>query len=113
MTNTATVNFQTELKDQYFKSDFDVKSALDLFKENLDKAKTIRKDGNTIILIDDNKKIIGAIFFQNDIASIINTDNISLTCIKTFQPHAYSTVSDIFNQILTKFEYNSSLLNNN
>ena len=101
MTNTATVNFQTELKDQYFKSGLDVKSALDLFKENLNKAKTIKKVGNTVMLIDDNK-IISAIFFQGDMASIINTDNISFTCVKTFQPHTYSTVSDIFNQILTK-----------
>lgn len=110
---TITVNFQTELKDQYFKPDFDVKGTLDLFKENLNKAKTIKKDGNTAILIDDNNKIIGAIFFHGDIASIINTDNTSFTCVKTFQPHTYSTVSDIFNQIITKFEYNSPLLNNN
>ena len=33
MTNTATANFQTELKYQYFKLGLDVKSALDLFKE--------------------------------------------------------------------------------
>ena len=90
-----------------FKLGSDVNGALDLFKENLDKAKTIRKDDNTVILIDDNKKIIGAIFFQNDIASIINTDDVSFTCIKTLQPQTYSAVSDIFNQILTKFEYNS------
>ena len=87
-----------------FKLGSDVNGALDLFKENLDKAKTIRKDDNTVILIDDNKKIIGAIFFQNDIASIINTDDVSFTCIKTLQPQTYSAVSDIFNQILTKFE---------
>ena len=87
-----------------FKLGTDVNGALDLFKENLDKAKTIRKDDNTVILIDDNKKIIGAIFFQNDIASIINTDDVSFTCIKTLQPQTYSAVSDIFNQILTKFE---------
>ena len=111
MTNTT--NFQTELKDQYFKSDFDAKGTLDLFKENLDKAKTIKKDDNTVILFDDNKKIISVIFFQNDIASIINTDDTSFTCIKTLQPQTYSAVSDIFNQILTKFEYNSSLLNDN
>ena len=90
-----------------FKLGSDVNGALDLFKENLDKAKTTRKDDNTVILIDDNKKIIGAIFFQNDIASIINTDDVSFTCIKTLQPQTYSAVSDIFNQILTKFEYNS------
>lgn len=99
---TITVNFQTELKDQYFKSGLDVKGALDLFKENLNKAKTIKKNGSTIILIDDNKKIISVIVFQSDKASIINTDNTSFTCVKTFQPHTYSTVSDIFNQILTK-----------
>lgn len=99
---TITVNFQTELKDQYFKSGLDVKGALDLFKENLNKAKTIRKVGNTVMLSDDNKKIISAIFFQGDMASIINTDDTSFTCVKTFQPHTYSTVSDIFNQILTK-----------
>ena len=109
---TITANFQTELKDQYFKPDFDAKGTLDLFKENLNKAKTIKKDGNTVILIDDNKKIIGTIFFQNDIASIINTDDMSFTCIKTFQPQTYSAVGDIFNQIITKFEYNSPLLNN-
>ena len=99
MTNTNT--------NTNFKLGSDVNGALDLFKENLDKAKTIRKDDNTVILIDDNKKIIGAIFFQNDIASIINTDDVSFTCIKTLQPQTYSAVSDIFNQILTKFEYNS------
>lgn len=102
MTNTATVNFQTELKYQYFKLGLDVKGALDLFKENLNKVKTIKKVGNTVMLIDDKRKIISAIFFQNDMASIVNTDNISFTCVKTFQPHTYSTVSDIFNQILTK-----------
>ena len=96
---TITANFQTELKNQYFKPGFDVKGTLDLFKENLDKAKTIKKTGNTAMLIDDNKKIIGAIFFQNDIASIINTDDKSFTCIKTLQPQTYSAVSDIFNQI--------------
>ena len=95
------------MTNTYFKLGSDVNGALDLFKENLDKAKTIRKDDNTVILIDDNKKIIGAIFFQNDIASIINTDDVSFTCIKTLQPQTYSAVSDIFNQILTKFEYNS------
>ena len=99
---TITVNFQTELKDQYFKSGLDVKSALDLFNENLNKAKTIKKTGSTAILIDDNNKIISAIFFQGDIASIINTDNTSFTCVKTFQPQTYSAVGDIFNQILTK-----------
>ena len=99
MTNTNT--------NTNFKLGTDVNGALDLFKENLDKAKTTRKDDNTVILIDDNKKIIGAIFFQNDIASIINTDDVSFTCIKTLQPQTYSAVSDIFNQILTKFEYNS------
>lgn len=99
---TITANFQTELKYQYFKLGLDVKSALDLFKENLNKAKTIKKVGNTVMLIDDNKKIISVIVFQSDKASIINTDNISFTCVKTFQPHTYSTVSDIFNQILTK-----------
>ena len=92
------------MTNTYFKLGSDVNGALDLFKENLDKAKTIRKDDNTVILIDDNKKIIGAIFFQNDIASIINTDDVSFTCIKTLQPQTYSAVSDIFNQILTKFE---------
>ena len=49
---SITANFQTELKDQYRRSDFDVKGTLDLFKENLNKAKTIKKNGSTIILID-------------------------------------------------------------
>ena len=47
-----------------------------------------------------------------DKANIINMDDMSITRVnKASQPHAYSVVGDVFNQILTKFEYNSPLLN--
>ena len=103
MTNTAnTANF---------KLGSDVNGALNLFKENLDRAKVIKKDGSTIILIGDNK-IISMITVLSDKANIINMDDMSITRVnKASQPHTYSVVGDIFNQILTKFEYNSPLLN--
>ena len=103
MTNTAnTANF---------KLGTDVNGALNLFKENLDRAKVIKKDGSTIILIGDNK-IISMITVLSDKANIINMDDMSITRVnKASQPHTYSVVGDIFNQILTKFEYNSPLLN--
>ena len=100
---SITANFQTELKDQYRRSDFDVKGTLDLFKENLNKAKTIKKNGSTIILIDDNKKIISVIVFQSDKASIINTDNISFTCTKAYQPKTYSKVNEMFAELVGIF----------
>ena len=51
MTNT------TNTTNTYFKLGSDVNGALDLFNENLNRAKVIRKDGNTVMLIDGNKII--------------------------------------------------------
>ena len=100
----------TNTTNTYFKLGSGVKSALDLFKENLNRAKVIRRDGNTVMLIDDNK-IISMITVLRDKANIINMDDMSITRVnKASQPHTYSVVGDIFNQILTKFEYNSPLL---
>ena len=105
MTNT------TNTTNTYFKLGSDVNGALDLFNENLNRAKVIRKDGNTVMLIDGNK-IISMITVLRDKANIINMDDMSITRVnKASQPHTYSVVGDIFNQILTKFEYNSPLLN--
>ena len=103
MTNTDT--------DTYFKLSLDAKCALDLFKKNLDRAEVFKKNGSSIILFDGGK-IISVIIFRSDMASIINADDMSFTCInKAFQAPIYSAVGDVFNQVLTKFEYNSSLLN--
>ena len=101
----------TNTTNTYFKLGSDVNGALDLFNENLNRAKVIRKDGNTVMLIDGNK-IISMITVLRDKANIINMDDMSITRVnKASQPHTYSVVGDIFNQILTKFEYNSPLLN--
>ena len=100
----------TNTTNTYFKLSSGVNGALNLFKENLDRAKVIRRDGNTVMLIDDNK-IISMITVLRDKANIINMDDMFITRInKASQPHTYSVVGDIFNQILTKFEYNNSLL---
>ena len=101
----------TNTTNTYFKLSSGVKSALDLFKENLDRAKVIRRDGNTVMLIDGNK-IISMITVLRDKVNIINMDDMFITRInKASQPHTYSVVGDIFSQILTKFEYNNPLLN--
>ena len=101
----------TNTVNTYFKLGSDVNGASDLFKENLDRVKVIKKDDSTVMLIDDNK-IISMITVLRDKANIINMDDMSITRVnKASQPHTYSVVGDIFSQILTKFEYNSPLLN--
>ena len=100
----------TNTTNTHFKLSSGVNGALNLFKDNLDRAKVIRRDGNTVMLIDDNK-IISMITVLRDKASIINMDDMFITRVnKASQPHTYSVVGDIFNQILTKFEYNNPLL---
>jgi len=93
------------------KTSIDLKYALNLFKTNLGKARVVKKDGRTVMLISGNKHI-GTIIVQRDKASIINIDNMSFTCIKAYQPKTYSAVGNIFKQILAKFEFNNPLLAN-
>lgn len=81
----------------------DLKFAVDLFVENKNEAKFIKRvDKNTVLLYKDGE-CTGKIILTKDKASIINTHHMSFTCTKAHQPKTYSKVNELFVELVGIF----------